>query len=178
VIPTREAQALVAYLLSLKQAPLTAGDAAAGAAMNGGAAAQMPAPAPGEAMADMRGMSAAAPAAGGAAANIGHGKDLFTANCAVCQQASGEGLTGVFPPLKGNTAVNDADATLHIRTVLFGTHGVAIGGIKYASPMPPFGPQLSDQDVADLIDYERSAWGNHGRPVNRADVAAVRARGQ
>jgi mono/diheme cytochrome c family protein len=44
--------------------------------------------------------------------------------------------------------------------------------------MPPFGPQLSDQDVADLIDYERGAWGNHGRPITPAEVAAVRARGQ
>jgi cytochrome c oxidase cbb3-type subunit 2 len=43
--------------------------------------------------------------------------------------------------------------------------------------MPPF-LQLSDQDVADLIDYVRSAWGNHGRPITAAEVTAARARGQ
>lgn len=191
VIPTHDAQALVAYLLSLKQTPLAAASGTEAAA-----------PGPGEAMASTRtpaspsapraGASAAvgAGAAGGAAgasagaggevgaAQIAHGKSLFVTNCSVCHQASGEGLPGVFPPLKGNSAVNDADPTLHIHTVLFGAHGVAVGGVKYPSPMPPFGPQLSDQDVADLIDYERGAWGNHGRPITGAEVAAVRARGQ
>jgi mono/diheme cytochrome c family protein len=62
--------------------------------------------------------------------------------------------------------------------VLFGLQGKAIGGAQYASPMPPFGGQLSDKDVADLIDYERSAWANHGKPVKETDVAAVRAKGK
>ena len=48
-----------------------------------------------------------APAAGGY--DAAKGKALFTANCAACHQATGEGLPGAFPPLKGNAAVNDAD---------------------------------------------------------------------
>jgi len=166
VIPTHQAQALVAYLLSLKQAPLAAGGMAAAA----GASAETASAAAGG--------GGAASASGTGTAQIEHGQALFTANCAACHQASGEGLPGVFPPLKGNGAVNDADPTLHIHTVLYGAHGVAIGGVAYPSVMPPFGPQLTDQDVADLIDYERSAWGNHGRPVSPGQVKKVRARGQ
>ena len=86
-------------------------------------------------------------------------------------------MPGAFPPLKANAAVNDSDPTLHIHTVLFGAHGLTVGGVAYASAMPPFGTQLNDQQVADLIDYERSAWGNHGRPVSTHEVAAVRALG-
>ena len=56
-------------------------------------------------------------------------------------------------------------------------HGLTIGGVSYASQMPPFGPQLTDQDVADLVDYERSAWGNHGAPVSASEVARIRSRG-
>lgn len=167
VVPTRKAQALVAYLLSLKQPPLANPASAVG---EGSAAASS------EAAAAAPAASTAAPTSS-SAAQIAHGEAVFTANCAACHQASGEGLPGAFPPLKGNAAVNDADPTLHIHTVLFGAHGLTIGGVSYASQMPPFGPQLSDQDVADVIDYERGAWGNHARSVSAAEVARIRSQG-
>src|SRR6185312_1969610 len=114
-----------------------------------------------------------APAAGSAA----HGEAVFTANCAACHQASGEGLPGASPPLKGNPAVNDADPTLHIHTVIFGAHGLTIGGVSYASQMPPFGPQLRAQDVADVIDYALGAWGTRAPPGRAAEVARIRSQG-
>jgi cytochrome c oxidase cbb3-type subunit 2 len=44
--------------------------------------------------------------------------------------------------------------------------------------MPPFADTLSDAEIADIIDYERSSWGNHGKPVTAKDVAAVRTKGK
>ncbi len=44
--------------------------------------------------------------------------------------------------------------------------------------MPPFGAALSDADVANIVDYERSSWGNHGAPVTAERVAAERAKGK
>ena len=158
VVPGPQAQALVAYLLSLKQAPLP------------GASQAQAAPAATE----------AAPTAGQAAAggaDLAHGQQLFVANCAACHQAGGQGLPGAFPPLKGNAVVGNPDATEHIHSVLFGLQGKTIDNIKYGSPMPPWS-QLSDQDIAAIIDYERSAWDNHGKPVTAAEVAAVRAKGK
>jgi cytochrome c oxidase cbb3-type subunit 2 len=170
VVPGPGAQALVAYLLSLKQPPLAAG--AADAAES--------------ATPPTQGITATTPASAGSAgsarvtgaAQTGHGQQLFIANCSACHQASGEGLRGVFPSLKGDAVVNNPDPTQQIHTVLFGLQGGTIGGVQYASPMPPFGSALSDQDVAELIDYERGAWANHGKPAAPADVAAVRARGK
>jgi len=104
------------------------------------------------------------------------GATLFTANCAACHQANGEGLPGAFPSLKGNAVVNDDDATMHIQVVLHGLHDTQVGGVAYASAMPPFGATLSDAEVADIIDYERGSWGNHGKPVVAAQVAAERAK--
>ena len=101
---------------------------------------------------------------------------LFTATCAACHQATGEGLPGVFPPLKGNLAVNDADPSHHIHVILHGLQGANVGGNVYSSPMPPFGATLSDADVANIINYERSSWGNHGAPVTAAQVSAERAK--
>lgn len=183
VIPTHKTQALVAYLLSLKQPPL-GGPASAGGKSSAAALSEAAGAAPTASTAPSA--SSAGHAAAGkpntqsappGAAQIAHGEAVFTANCAACHQASGEGLPGAFPPLKGNAAVNNADPTLHIHTVLFGAHGLTIGGVSYASQMPPFGPQLSDQDVADVIDFERSAWGNHAPPVSAAEVARIRSQG-
>ncbi len=172
VVPTHDAEVLLAYLLALKQPALPSGADETGSAMPGitgtsgssPAATTTPAGAP---------ESVAAPGEGYDATK---GQALFTANCAACHQATGEGLPGAFPPLKGNAAVNDADATTHIKVVLHGLQGSNVGGIVYSSPMPPFGNILSDTDIANIIDYERRSWGNHGVPVTAQQVAAERAR--
>jgi cytochrome c oxidase cbb3-type subunit 2 len=166
VVPTQKAKALVAYLMSLKQAPLPPGE--------GGAMATTGAPAVPAGTAAEVSSATVAPAAAGF--DPAKGAALYTANCAACHQANGEGLPGAFPPLKGNKAVNDGDATLHMHTVLFGAHDVVIDGVSYSSPMPPWS-QLSDDDIANIIDHERSSWGNHGKPVTAAQVAAERAKG-
>jgi cytochrome c oxidase cbb3-type subunit 2 len=41
--------------------------------------------------------------------------------------------------------------------------------------MPPFAGVLSDAEIADIIDFERSSWGNHGKPVTSAQVTAARS---
>jgi nitrite reductase (NO-forming) len=74
--------------------------------------------------------------------------------------------------------VNDADATQHIHVVLHGLQGATVGGVVYPSPMPPFGTALRDADVASIINYERSSWGNQGTPVTAEQVAAQRAAGK
>ena len=101
-------------------------------------------------------------------------RDLYLAHCAACHQAGGEGLPGVFPPLKGSGVVNKDDASKHIQVVLNGMQGGRAGGVIYAAPMPPFADTLSDAQIAGIIDYERRSWGNHGKPVTAAQVAAER----
>jgi len=62
--------------------------------------------------------------------------------------------------------------------LLHGLQGAKVGGIAYSSPMPPFGDALSDSDIANIVEYERSSWGNHGTPVTARQVAAERAKGK
>ena len=163
VIPTREATALVAYMASLKQPPLS--DTVAVARSTGVSTDQATS------------ASAAVQAATGSY-DAAKGRALYTANCAPCHQASGEGVPGAFPPLKGNGAVNRDDVVPHIRIVLYGLKGAKVGGFDYASPMPAFAGTLGDDGIANIINYERSSWGNHGKPVTLAQVAAERARPQ
>lgn len=92
------------------------------------------------------------------------GKHIFAANCAACHQASGLGIPGAFPALKGNKFVQ-GDPALVIATVLKGRGG-----------MPTFAESLDDANLAAVISYVRGGWGsNTAAPVTEADVKAVRA---
>jgi cytochrome c oxidase cbb3-type subunit II len=176
VVPNRQAEALVAYLLSLKQpALLGASSDESAMTMPGGSNATL-------ASTSTAAAAASVPAAGSASTassyDAAKAKALYTANCAACHQATGEGLPGAFPPLKGNTAINDADPTTHVRAVLHGLQGANVGGVVYSSPMPGFAATLGDAEIADIINYERSSWGNHGKPVTAEQVAVERAKGK
>ena len=123
--------------------------------------------------------SPAPPAAGGAGtagqpAWAALGEQVFGNKCAACHQLNGQGLPGVFPPLKGSAVVTSSDPTEHLRTVLHGLMGKTIGGVAYATPMPAFADQLSDEEVAAVLSYERTSWGNQATPIKPEDVVARR----
>jgi mono/diheme cytochrome c family protein len=120
--------------------------------------------------------SAPSPGAQGAAepAWKARGAQVFGNYCSPCHQLTGQGVPGVFPPLAGSATVQSSDPSEHITTVLHGLHGKTIGGVAYAAAMPPFGPQLKDEDVAAVINHERSSWGNRAEPVKPEDVSARR----
>jgi mono/diheme cytochrome c family protein len=83
-----------------------------------------------------------------------------TVGCSACHGTNGEG--GVGPALAGNTNIDDA--TVVINQVLNG------GEI-----MPPIGQGLTDAQVAAVINFVRSSWGNTAaEPVTAEQVATVR----
>lgn len=92
------------------------------------------------------------------------GEKVYASHCAACHQADGKGLPGVFPGLAGSKVANGPAAT-HIDLVLHGKDGTA---------MTAFQDQLDDVDLAAVITWERTAWGNTGSPVQPADVKAQR----
>lgn len=163
VIPTHEAVALVAYLKSLKQSPLPGHESAGGHAGETATADQ----------GDKK-TAAAESAASSGGFDKTRGKQVFAANCAACHQATGLGLPGVFPPLKGNSAVTDPDPSKHIHVVLHGLQGETVDGIQYAAAMPAFADVLSDDEIAAVINHERTSWGNDSKLVTPKQVAEVR----
>jgi cytochrome c oxidase cbb3-type subunit 2 len=165
VVPTHKAEALIAYLASLKQPRWAGSEASSGAAAMAGTASA--------AASENPSANLAAKEPGGY--DAAKGAALYTANCSACHQASGEGLPGAFPSLKDDAVVNKDDASKHIDVVLNGLHGDRVSGVVYGSVMPPFAA-LSDTEIADLIDYERSSWGNHGKPIIAAQVGTERAK--
>ncbi|MEL7832881.1 cytochrome c [Fodinibius sp. Rm-B-1B1-1] len=108
-------------------------------------------------------------------ANIG--ATLYRTSCSSCHQGNGEGVAGAFPPLAGDPVVTDEDPTRHIEIILFGMQGKAIEGVEYSAAMPPFAKQLSDEEVAAIINHERTSWGNDAPTVTAEEVQKVRAEG-
>jgi mono/diheme cytochrome c family protein len=90
------------------------------------------------------------------------GKVVFLANCATCHQASGQG-TDLFPALAGNKDVTGADPSAVIATVERGRN-----------LMPSWKGRLTAADIAAVLTYVRSAWGNSASAVTEEDVAAVK----
>lgn len=117
------------------------------------------------------GATAAAAGAAGATAN---GAELFT-RCAACHQATGLGVPGAYPPLAGSEwLLNNPEVP--IRIVLHGIQGpITVKNTSFSNAMTPFGDQLSDAEIAAIITYERSSWGNSASKITAEQVASVRA---
>ncbi len=112
-------------------------------------------------------------AAGGAGGAV-NGAEVFT-RCAVCHQPTGLGLPGAYPPLAGSEWLNN-NPEVPIRIVLHGLMGpITVKNTSFNNAMTPFGDQLSDAQIAAVITYERSSWGNASAKVSPEQVAAVRA---
>ena len=110
-------------------------------------------------------------------AGTGIGAALYRTSCASCHQTNGGGLAGVFPPLAGDPVVTAEDPTRHIEVILYGLQGEAIGGIEYPTAMPGWSQQLSDAEIAAVVNHERTSWGNQAPTVTTEQVAAVRRDG-
>jgi mono/diheme cytochrome c family protein len=94
--------------------------------------------------------------------------------CAQCHQDNGGGLAGTYPPLAGSEIVAGDVATLS-RILLHGLHGdVTVAGATYNGQMPGW-DRLSDVQIASVLTYVRSTWGNNAPPVDPALVTQIRA---
>lgn len=94
------------------------------------------------------------------------GEEVYKARCAVCHQANGEGIPGAFPAIKGSS-IALGDVSQHIDIVVNGKPGTA---------MQAFNTQLTEQEIAAVVTYQRNAWGNDtGDVVQASDVNAFKA---
>jgi len=117
----------------------------------------------------------AATTAAAAKEQLPDGKQVFSTTCAACHQATGEGVPGVYPPLAGSEWVTGDEAKV-VRILLHGVTGpIEVAGETFNSMMPPWGATLKDADIAAVLTYARSTWGNKGTPITAAKVAAIRA---
>lgn len=109
---------------------------------------------------------------GGLQQSIKRGETIYQANCSSCHMPQGEGLEGVFPPLAKTDYLKNAKRAISI--VVNGQQGeIIVNGNKYNTPMAAL-PQLSDEEVADVLNYIRNNWGNKNPIIKTAQVKAER----
>ncbi|KPA89361.1 c-type cytochrome [Pseudomonas sp. RHF3.3-3] len=102
------------------------------------------------------------------------GASIYIDNCAACHRTDGHGYTRFFPALAGNPVLQTQDPTSLIHVVLAGGTVPATHAAPSTISMPAFGWRLSDQEVAEVVSFIRSSWGNQGAAVTAADVARLR----
>lgn len=112
--------------------------------------------------------------AGGIEKIMEFGKQVFTQNCQACHQPEGQGIQNVFPPLaKSDFLMKDKARSIHI--ALKGLSGpITVNGKSYNSTMPQL--NLSDEQIAAVLTYVRSSWGNKGDKVSVDEVKKTRAK--
>ena len=89
--------------------------------------------------------------------------------CSSCHQRDGRGAPGVVPPLAGNASVLSEDPTSVIHVVLTGWTEAATQHSKHAFSMPDYG-RLTDAELAEILTFVRTSWGNAGAAITAAQI--------
>lgn len=100
------------------------------------------------------------------------GKEIYADFCMQCHGANGKGDAKNFPPLAGSDWLK-TKRPQSIAAVKFGQSGeIIVNSIKYNNNMPAMG--LSDQEVADVMNYIMTSWSNkETKVVTEKEVAAI-----
>ena len=102
------------------------------------------------------------------------GRLIYVDQCAGCHMEDGSGVPGVFPPIKGNSAVHAHDPKSLVRLVLQGAKSAVTPAKPEGFAMPAFDWKLTDAQVADVLTYIRANFGNRADPVSSSKVADER----
>jgi mono/diheme cytochrome c family protein len=109
------------------------------------------------------------------ATSIARGTSVYATYCLACHQSDGSGVPNMNPPLIKTSWVLGSKTVL-IHQVLKGSVGkVEIDGETFHNSMPPQ-PQLTDQQIADVLTFVRNSFGNKASIVTPAEVKVVRAK--
>jgi len=103
------------------------------------------------------------------------GEEIYRTRCLSCHMPDGEGVTGAIPPLAGSAYISGDKGQL-IRIVLHGLHGErVIDEVTYNGVMPSWSELLDDAQLAALLTFARSNFGNQADAVLVEEVARVRS---
>ncbi|WP_066310269.1 copper-containing nitrite reductase [Flavobacterium sp. TAB 87] len=103
---------------------------------------------------------------------VAAGKIIYGTTCFACHQSEGQGVANAFPPLAKSDFLN-ADYKRSIDAVLHGLSGeITVNGKKYNNVMTS--QNLNDDQVASVLTYVYSSWGNNKTVITPEMVKAIR----
>jgi cytochrome c553 len=103
------------------------------------------------------------------------GKSVYADQCANCHGAKGAGEPTRYPSLANNQSIQMDSPVNPIRMVLNGGFPPSTPGNSMPYGMPPFAQNLSNDEVAAVVTYIRSSWGNHGTAISARQVDELRS---
>ncbi|MCQ8896689.1 c-type cytochrome [Limnobacter humi] len=103
------------------------------------------------------------------------GETVYQQHCVDCHGSQGEGKTGAYPRLAGNSGVIAPNPANAIRMVLNGGFSPSTRDNPVPHGMPPYRGELSDADVAAVVSYVRQSWGNSASAVSGSEVNRLRS---
>jgi len=105
--------------------------------------------------------------------SIERGSEIYTDFCMSCHLPSGEGVENIYPPLaKSDYLIKNREES--IRGIKYGQEGeIVVNGKIYNGNMAALG--LSDDEVADVMNYITNSWGNkNDKIVTEAEVSSIK----
>ena len=103
--------------------------------------------------------------------SIQNGQSIYSTYCMSCHMEDGNGLEGVYPSLIKTSGL--ADKNRLVKIITQGIRGpIEVKGVHYDAEMA--GMEMSDQDVADVINYIRNTWGNKSSLIKASEVAPAK----
>ncbi len=101
---------------------------------------------------------------------MARGKAVYDKRCADCHGDEGRGVAGIYPPLAGNRAVTMDSAANVVVAIASGGYPPATAGNPRPFGMPPFGHEITTDELAAVATYIRGSWGNDAPPVTPFDL--------
>ncbi|MGN6703488.1 MAG: c-type cytochrome [Burkholderiaceae bacterium] len=109
-----------------------------------------------------------------AEAVLEQGRKLYETHCADCHGKNGKGAPPAYPPLAGARSLTASSPVNPVRIVLLGGFPPSTERNPQPYGMPPFAATLNDAEVAAVVSYVRTAWGNQAGMVSPIDVVRLR----
>jgi mono/diheme cytochrome c family protein len=107
---------------------------------------------------------------------LAEGRKVFAGTCAACHQDSGLGQEGKAPPLVGSEWVLAPGGNRIAHVVLNGLSGpINVRGKEWNLAMVPWRDNFTDEQIAAVLTYVRSSWGNNAGPISPDLVKTARA---
>jgi mono/diheme cytochrome c family protein len=111
----------------------------------------------------------------GAEAAAAQGKKVYEAVCGICHGVDGLGKPGQAPPLAGSEWVVAKSVNRLVHIPLAGVAGtLTVEGKEWNLNMAAMGAALSDSDLAAVLTYMRTSWGNKAAEVTPDDIKKIR----
>ena len=98
---------------------------------------------------------------------------IYVQECAACHRLDGMGAPRVFPALAHNSIVFADNPSSLIQVTLAGSRMPDTSHDAMTFAMPAF-YHLSNRDLADVLNFIRTGWGNHGSEITVRDIARMR----